>query len=145
MTTQQLWLFNGLYLVILIAVAFLTRATRRRIVGALSGGVVALGIIAGCEKAGWWHMAMPWEPYFVALLWMDFALCAWVFLLTWRIARRFGGRGLAVLVAIVAVLGPVRDSWYMARFPQWGSTRRGLRRCWRSRGRMCSWELWGTG
>lgn len=83
--------------------AFLTRATPRRIAGALvgaaAGGVVALGILAVCERAGWWRMAIPWEPYFVALVWMDFALCAWVFLLTGRIARRFGGRGLAVLVA----------------------------------------------
>ena len=50
MTTQQLHMFNGLYFVALVVVAFLTRATARRIAGALVGGavfaVVALGIIA---------------------------------------------------------------------------------------------------
>ncbi len=50
MTTQQLYLFNGLYFAALVVVAFLTRATARRIAGALAGGaafaVVALGIIA---------------------------------------------------------------------------------------------------
>lgn len=130
MTTRQLYLFNVLYLVMLLVVAVLTRATRRRIVGAVAGaagcGVAALGIIAFGENAGWWHMAITWEPYFLTLLWIDFVLCAYVFLLTWRIARRFGGRGLAVLLFLLAVLGPFRDSWYMARFPEWGAYAAGI-------------------
>jgi len=125
MTTQQLHLFNALALVILIVVAILTRATARRIAGALVGGaaagVVVMGIIALGEEAGWWDMAITWEPYFLTLLWIDFTLCAFVFLITWRIARRFGGRGLAVAVAAAAVIGPPRDYWYMRRFPEWGS------------------------
>ena len=130
MTTQQLHLFNGLYLVVLVVVAVLTRATARRIAGALAGGaaagVVALSIIALGEAAGWWHMAITWEPYFLTLLLVDFALCAFIFLITWRIARRFGWRGLAVVVAVAAVLGPVRDYWYMARYPEWGAYAPGL-------------------
>ena len=47
--------------------------------------------------------------------------CGFLFLITWRIARRFGGCGLAVTICVVAVVGPLRDSWYMARFPEWGS------------------------
>ena len=125
MTEQQLHLFNCLYLVILAAVAVLTRATPRRIAGALAGaagaGVVAMGMVALWKSAGWWHMAIPWEPYFLALLWIDFTLCAYVFLLTWRIARRFGGRGLAAAALIATMIGPFRDSWYMAKFPEWGS------------------------
>jgi hypothetical protein len=66
MTTLQLHLFNGLYLALLVVVAFLTRATARRIAGALAGGavfgVVGPGIIAVSEKAGSWHMAITWEP-----------------------------------------------------------------------------------
>jgi hypothetical protein len=80
MTTQQLFLFNGLYSIILIIVAVLTRVTSRRIAGALAGGtamgLVALGIIDAGEMFNWWHMAICWEPYFPALLWIDFALCA---------------------------------------------------------------------
>jgi len=125
MTTQQLYLFNGLYLVVLVVVAVLTRATARRIAGGLAGGaaagVAALGIIALGEKVGWWHMAITWEPYFLALLLIGFALCAFIFLITWRIARRFGWRGLAVAVIVAAVIGPPRDYWYMARFPEWGA------------------------
>ena len=60
------------------------------------------------------------------LLWVGIILCAFVFLLTWRIARRFGGRGLAVLLVVFAVVGPFRDSWYMTRFPEWGSYAPGI-------------------
>jgi hypothetical protein len=125
MTTQQLHLFNALYLVILIVVAVLTRATVRRIAGALAGsavgGVVALGIIAFGEKVPWWHMAITWEPYFLTLMWIDFVLSAFIYLITWRIARQFGWRGLAVVGIIAAFLGPVRDYRYMERFPEWGA------------------------
>jgi hypothetical protein len=130
MTTQQLHLFNALYLVVLIVVAVLTRATARRIAGALAGaavgGVVALAIIALGEEAGWWHMAITWEPCFLTLMWIDFALCGFIFLITWRIARRFGWRGLAVAAIAAAIIGPPRDYWCMARFPEWGSYAPGI-------------------
>jgi hypothetical protein len=125
MTTQQLYLFSGIYLVVLVVVAVLTRATARRIAGALAGGaafgVAALGIIALGEKVGWWHMVITWEPYYLTLLLINFALCAFIYLITWRVARRFGSRGLAVVVVVAAVIGPVRDYWYLARFPEWGA------------------------
>ena len=130
MTTDQLHLFNAMYLVILIAVALLTRATVRRIAGALAGGAVAgllaLGIVAIGEDARWWHMAIAWEPYFLIVLWLDFALGAFIYLITWRIARRFGWRGLLVVVVLFGVLGPVRDYEYMRRYPQWGAYAPGL-------------------
>ena len=66
-------------------------------------------------------MAITWEPYFLMLALIDFTLCAFVFLITWRIARRFGWRGLAALLIVLALFGPVRDHWYMRRFPEWGS------------------------
>ena len=149
MTTQQLHLFNTLALVILIVVAILTRATARRIAGALAGGaaagVVVMGIIALGEEAGWWRMAIAWEPSFLTLLWIDFTLCAFVFLITWRIARRFGWRGLAVAVAAAAVLGPPRDYWYMRRFPEWGGYGPGFAPSSRSPEPTSSWCWWGTG
>ena len=125
MTTNQLYLFSCLYLVVTVAAAVLTRATPRRIGGAFAGstaaGVAGLGIVALGESAGWWHMAITWEPYFLTLLLIDTTLCAYVFLITWRIARRFGGRGLALVALVVAVIGPVRDYRYMAIFPEWGT------------------------
>lgn len=125
MTTTQFHLFNGIYLVVLIVVAMITRATTRRVAGALAGGVaagvVALGIIALGEKVGWWHFVFPWEPYFLTVMLIGLPLSGFIFLITWRIARRFGWRGLAVVVVAVAVIGPPRDYWYMRMFPEWGS------------------------
>jgi hypothetical protein len=130
MTTHQLYLFNGLYLVVTAVVAILTRATWRRIVGALAGGtavgVLGLGIVAIGEKVGLWHMVLTWEPYFLTLFLIDCALCAFVFLITWRVARRFGGRGLAVVLVFVAIIGPPRDYWYMKQFPEWGAYAPGI-------------------
>jgi hypothetical protein len=129
-TTRQLFLFSGLYLVILAVVAVLTRATTRRIVGALAGAAVAIAaalvIIAIGETAGWWHRAIPWEPYFLVQMCIAMTPAGFVFLLTWRLARRFGGRGLAMAVLAAAVLGPVRDYAYMQTFPEWGFNAPGL-------------------
>jgi hypothetical protein len=148
MTTQQLHVFNTIGVVVLIVVAILTRATARRIAGALAGGavfgVVALGINALGEAAGWWHMAVTWGPYYLSLLWIDFAQCAYLYLITWRIARRFGWRGLAVVVAVAAVVGPPGDYWYMEQFPEWGAYAPGARPCWRSPRPTSLWSSWDT-
>jgi hypothetical protein len=125
MTPGQLHLFNAGYLVLFIVVAIVTRATWRRVAGAAAGGaiagVVALGAIAVGEANGWWHMAISMEPYPLTLLLLDFTLCGFIFLGTWRLARRFGWRGLAALAAVMAIVGPVRDYLYMAWFPEWGA------------------------
>jgi hypothetical protein len=131
MTTLQLHLFNILYLALLVVFAFLTRATPRRIVGALAGGaavgLVILGVVPLGEAAGWWRMSIKWEPYFLALLYIDCVISgALIFLMTWRVARRFGWRGLAAVVVLFTVLGPVRDYRYMATFPEWGAYAPGI-------------------
>ncbi len=62
-------LFNGLYFVALVVVAFPTRATARWIATALAAGsvfaVIALGIMALGEAVPWWQMAVTWEPIYV--------------------------------------------------------------------------------
>jgi hypothetical protein len=88
--------------------------------GAATAGLVSLGIIALGEKVRLWHMAIDWRPYLLALLLINVTLCAYVFLISWRIARRFGGRGLVMAVMVAALIGPPRDYWYMSRFPEWG-------------------------
>src|SRR4030095_3413060 len=124
MTEQQLYFFSGLALAISAAAALLTRATPRRIAGAVAGagaaGVALLAIVSLGERARVWHMAIDWRPYMVVLLLINVALCAYVFLITWRIARRFGWRGLVIVGFGVAIIGPPRDYWYMSRFPEWG-------------------------
>lgn len=124
MTAEQLNLCNGFYLVELIAVVYFTRATARRVAGALAGGAsfgpVGAGVIALGEAMRWWHVSVTWELYWLSLMYFDAVIsCAPVYLVTWRVARRFGWRGLAVVFAVVAVIGPVRDSYAAATFPEW--------------------------
>src|SRR4029079_9096213 len=110
MTERQLYAFSVLALAISVAVGLLTRATPRRILGAMAGaataGRVSLGIIALGEKVRLWHMAIDWRPYLLALLLINVTLCAYVFLISGRIARRFGGRGLVMAVMVAALIGP---------------------------------------
>jgi hypothetical protein len=123
-TIGQLQIFNAVYLILLVVVVILTRASIRRIVGALVGTIAAaaagIAVIAVCERVGWWHFNMHWEPYYWFQLGISVPLCSFIFLLTWRLARRFGVRGLAIALLIAATLGPFRDSAYMAKFPEWG-------------------------
>ncbi|MFS8085038.1 MAG: hypothetical protein ACMG6H_05360 [Acidobacteriota bacterium] len=124
MTTQQMLLFTGLYLGALVVVIYFTRATPRRIVGALAGGAAAsfmsLKVIALGEALGWWHIPFAPTPYFVTVLYLGLAISlAPIYLVTWRVARRFGWRGLALCVCIVAVIGAPRDYLYAATFPKW--------------------------
>jgi hypothetical protein len=131
MTILQIFLFGAAYLIFAAVVVVLARPTPRRIAGALAGGtfagVAGLGFIALGQWVGWWDFIMPWEPSYVALFLLAFAISmSWMFLISWRIARRFGWGGLAVALIAVAVIGPPRDYWYMARFPEWGAFGPGL-------------------
>jgi hypothetical protein len=124
MTTQQILMMTGLYLAASVAVIYFTRATARRVVGALVAGAVvalmALRVIAFCEALGWWKVAFASTAYFVPLFFLGLAIsCTPIYLVTWRVARRFGRRGLAACVAIVAVVGPPRDYLYATTFPKW--------------------------
>jgi hypothetical protein len=124
MTILQMLLMIGLYAVALIVVIYLTRATTRRVTGALVGGaavgLLALGAITLCETFGWWQIPFASTPYFAFIFYVGVAItCAPIYIVTWRVARRFGWRGLAVFVAIVAVVGPPRDYLYAATFPKW--------------------------
>jgi hypothetical protein len=124
MTTGQLILMIGFYLVAFAAVAYFTRAKARRVLGALAGGavfgVVALAGLALGEAQGWWRLPAAGSSYFHLLLWLGFTVsCAPTYLILWRVVRRFGGRGLAVFVLAAAVIGPPRDYWIVATFPAW--------------------------
>ena len=124
MTTRQMLLMIGLYLVALVVVIYFARATARRVVGALVGGaaaaLLALGAIKLCEALGWWQIPFAATPYFAFIFYAGVAItCAPIYIVTWRVARRFGWRGLALFVALVAVVGPPRDYLYAATFPKW--------------------------
>lgn len=125
MTTQPLLLLvTGAYFVELVAVVYFTRATSRRVAGALAGGVavglMALGMIALCEALGWWRIPFASTPIMVVLLGVSLVIsCSPIYLVTWRLARRFGLRGLAIFTGVVTVIGPPRDYLIAAKYPEW--------------------------
>lgn len=124
MTPLQILLFACGYLIELVVVIYFTRATVWRVIAAILGGAAAglfsMCAIALCEELGWWHI--PFEPtfYFVPMFYVCVSITLMpIYLVTWRLARRFGWRGLAVFVGIVAVIGPPRDYFIAAAFPKW--------------------------
>ena len=114
----------GGYAIALAVVAYLTRATGRRVgaaaVGGACVGLLVLAVLWVLETVGWCHLGISWTP---ASLWLLYVLsivwCAPLYLITWRVARRFGWIGLAVVVCVAGILGPAHDLWAAARFPQW--------------------------
>ena len=124
MTTRHLILITSLYLAVFVGVAYLTRARVPRIAGAICGGavfgLVALLASALGEAQGWWRVPKVGSLHFRPLLWLGVAVsCTPVYLITWRAARRFDGRGLAMFALASAVIGPRRDYLVAAMFPGW--------------------------
>jgi Kef-type K+ transport system membrane component KefB len=64
MRTQQLILIAAscVYVAVLVVTAYFTRATRRRVTGALIGGVAA-GVESLAHVLGWWHYPSVETPY----------------------------------------------------------------------------------
>jgi hypothetical protein len=115
MTTQQLIAATLVYSVALAAVVYFTRPTGQRFAGALAGAVVVDGLglwalIPFGEVQDWWIVRLNPSPSYRALFYLGTTVSTVpIFLVTWRIARRFGWRGLAVTFAVVAVSGPPRE------------------------------------
>jgi hypothetical protein len=124
MTTTPILLMTGGYFVGLVVVVYVTRATSRRVLGAVCGGAVvgaiSMGIIALCESIGWWRMPIASTPFQSLLLYFAISVSVSpIYLVTWRIVRRFGWRGLAIFTAVVTIIGAPRDYFIAAKFPQW--------------------------
>jgi hypothetical protein len=124
MTTPQLIVMTVVYSVVTAAVVYFTRPTGRRFAGALAGGtvvgVLGMGVITLGNHADWWRVPLDPSPGFLALFYLGMLVsCTPIYLVTWRVARRFGQRGLAVFVALATVIGPPRDYSFAARYPEW--------------------------
>jgi hypothetical protein len=112
--TQILILAWCVYGSLLVAAIYFTRATTRRVLGALAGGgaVALVGAVveALAHARGWWRYTSgdtPVGPLAIyPLLVVAFAFLA---LIGWRVLRRFGSRGLTVFLGILAVVGTLRD------------------------------------
>jgi hypothetical protein len=121
MTTSLLLSVTVVYLVGLAVLTYFTRATRRRFLGALAGGltvaVVGVGVEVLFQTLGFWHYPSVDQRYgpvlmypLIVLMWANYSLIGW------RVMRRFGWRGETVFLAVMAVFGTLRDfvvAWQM--------------------------------
>jgi len=124
MTPLQIVLFTFGYAVAFAAVIYFTRAPTHRVVGAMAGGLAAgaLGLgamILGQTLGVWWPSLPSTAPVWVLLYAGLSVSMSPLYLITWRIARRFGSRGLALCLLIVGVIGAPRDYLYAAIHPEW--------------------------
>ena len=122
MTEQQLILItaNGVYLVVMVVTAYLTRATSRRVTGALIGGAavgfVGVGVECLAHAMGWWRYPTVETPYGPPLIYpLAILMFAALSLIGWRVTRRFGWPGQAAFLGAVTVLGTWRDYRIAAR------------------------------
>jgi hypothetical protein len=122
MTTSLLASVTVVYLVGLGLLVWLTRATPRRVLGALAGGlavaIVGVGVEVLFQTLGFWHYPSVDRPYgplmmypVILLMWSGYSLIGW------RVARRFGWRGAALFLAAVTTLGTLRDFVIAWRMP----------------------------
>ena len=124
MTPLQIIVVTCLYFVALLIVIYFTRATARRIVAAFAGGAAVglfgMGAIVCGNALGLWRVPISWTPLFLTLFYLGLSISVTpIYLVTWRVARRFGWRGLAVCLGLVAIIGPPRDYLYALKFPSW--------------------------
>ena len=113
----------GVYLVVLVATAYFTRATARRVAAALMGGVavgvVGVGVETLAHARGWWRYPSVPTAYGPPLMYRTVVLMfAVIALIGWRVTRRFGWRGQVTFLLSLAILGTVRDYQWAARFPE---------------------------
>ena len=130
MTTLQIIVMSCAYAVVLAAVIYFTRATSRRVAGALAGGAAAgcwgLGAIIVGEEIGLWRDFLPSAHSLWVLFYFGLAIpLSPIYLITWRAARRFGWRGLGMCLIVAGVVGPPRDYLYAGDVPGVGRVRAG--------------------
>ena len=121
-TTHLLIAANCTYVLVLLSSIYLTRATMRRVAGALSGGIVVaivgVGIEATAHKFGWWRYPGVDSPYGPPLIYpCAMLMLATVALIGWRVTRRLGCRGQLVFLGCLAVIGTARDYIWATQRP----------------------------
>jgi hypothetical protein len=124
MTLHQLILIICSYLIVLMAVIYFTKPTLRRLGGALIGGAVGGGLFLTLFNLGrvygFWRASLPLKQGLLILFYIGTAISLTPFyLVTWRVSRRFGYRGLTVFLGVVALIAPPRDYLIASKHPEW--------------------------
>ena len=99
-------------LALLVAVAYVSRAQVRRIASSMVGGAVFSVLVTVVPISMGWRRFVVVEHATQALLLLyttGVLAGAFIALIGWRIARRFGWRGLAAFVIVVSIGGPIRE------------------------------------
>lgn len=81
---------------------------------------MVFGVIGLDETFAWWRV--PFVPMLgsSALFCVGTATaCSPIYLVTWRVARRFDWRGLTACLIAAAAIGPPRDYLIAAKYPEW--------------------------
>jgi len=104
-------------------VALLTRAPLRRVAGALGAAALFTALSApiddlGASQGWWWYPSDPPHPPLAIYVGQALEFVGCIALVAWRVRRRFGARGVALLAAAVCILGPIRDFGAAALLPQ---------------------------
>jgi hypothetical protein len=118
--TQILILASCVYLSLLVAAIYFTRASARRVVGALIGGVavalVGAGVEAFAHARAWWSYPSNDTPISPVGMYPALVVVfAFLALIGWTVARRFGWRGTAVFLSTLAIVGTLRDNLVAAK------------------------------
>ena len=116
MPTQSYLLIDGMLFLFLTAVALLTHAATRHVVGALAVGTAGVLLNAGHvvvgQILGWWSSS-PLELPHVHWL-MDVGLAFWIGtwagLICWQVVTFLGARGLVGMLTFMAGCGLLLDS-----------------------------------
>ena len=111
----QFALYGCVTLALLAGVAYFSRATLRRLGGALAGGTTFMLFFLVqsrlADSMGWWRYAFAEMPVVPWLMFVGALVCygAILGLFSWRTTRRFGWRGQIAFIGVMSVIGPVRD------------------------------------
>jgi hypothetical protein len=114
MSVQKLIIMICGAAVLFVAATYFTRATQRRALAALVGGIV--GTLCGelCDIAGYhlglWYYAGETPSHAPQLVYLAFSfVVGGAALIGWRVSRRFGLRGLAVFICVMGVISTIGD------------------------------------
>ncbi len=108
--------------VIFFLVAYFTRATTRRTLGALAAVAVFTAISAPIDllagrRGWWWYPSVVGHPPLLSYLGQSLEFVGTIALVGWRISRRFGWRGALAVLILVCGLGLARDLTVAAFIP----------------------------